>query len=40
MHGAIDPEGELAKWLDWARKHADRVDPLIESPPSVFDEDR
>ena len=26
--GSIDPGGPEAKWLDWARKYADEIDPL------------
>jgi hypothetical protein len=27
-NGPIDEESDLAKWIDWALKHADRIDPL------------
>ena len=27
----------LQEWLSWAEQHADRLDPLIESPPSILD---
>jgi hypothetical protein len=26
--GVINPEGELGKWLDWARRRADELDPI------------
>lgn len=29
---------EHTKWSDWALKQADRIDPLVESPPSIIDE--
>lgn len=33
----VDPEGELGRWLAWARQHADRIDPRglahSSSPP-------
>jgi len=25
-------------WVEWAQKQADRIDPLIEGPPSILDE--
>ena len=38
------PENEftqkLHEWLDWATKWADRIDPLTQSPASIFDEER
>jgi hypothetical protein len=34
----IVERGEFAQWLVWARQQADRLDPLIPSPPSVLDE--
>ena len=37
--GATEPSGEFAQWLDWATQQADQLDPLVESPPSVLDED-
>lgn len=37
-HGDITPESDLARWLDWARQQADRLDPLAKSPPSILDE--
>jgi hypothetical protein len=33
----IEAGSELEKWLDWAQEQADRVDPLVESPPSILD---
>ena len=29
---------EMENWIAWARKQADRLDPLTESPPSVLDQ--
>jgi hypothetical protein len=37
--GAIDPESKLAHWIEWAMKHADRMDPLTDSPPHIMDEE-
>lgn len=33
------PEGNLVEWLNWARQHADRLDPFSESPPSILNEE-
>jgi hypothetical protein len=38
-HGSIEPGGEFANWLDWARWQANRLDPFCESDPSILDED-
>jgi hypothetical protein len=35
--GEIKPGGTLEQWIIWALGHADRLDPLVESPPSVLD---
>lgn len=32
---AISP----AQWIVWAQQQADRLDPLVESPPSILDEE-
>jgi hypothetical protein len=37
-NGAISPESEFARWLQWATQQADRLDPLTPSPPSILDE--
>jgi hypothetical protein len=37
-HGAIEPESDLGRWLAWATQQADRLNPLMESPPSILDE--
>ncbi|MDD5677010.1 MAG: hypothetical protein PHW60_03335 [Kiritimatiellae bacterium] len=37
-HGKnIDSGSDLGKWLEWAKQQADRLDPLVESPPSILD---
>ena len=36
--GAISTDGQAAEYLRWARDQADRLDPLLPSPPSVLDE--
>ncbi len=33
----IEAGSELEKWLDWAEQQADRLDPLVQSPPSILD---
>jgi len=35
----IGKESELGKWIAWAQKQADRIDPLKESPPSILDDE-
>lgn len=37
-HGEILPDSEMAKWLEWACRQADWLDPLTESPASLLDE--
>lgn len=31
---------DVSDWLDWATQQADRLDPLVESPPSILDEEQ
>jgi hypothetical protein len=38
-YGSIQPGSELEEWLKWANLHADRMDPLKDSPPSILDTD-
>lgn len=38
QHGRINPDSELDQWIEWAERQADRIDPLVESPPSILDE--
>ncbi|MGC4030547.1 MAG: hypothetical protein QM754_02200 [Tepidisphaeraceae bacterium] len=38
QNGQIDPDSEISRWLEWAMHHADRIDPLTESQPSILDE--
>jgi hypothetical protein len=33
----LGPETGLGKWATWALQQADRLDPLVESPPSILD---
>ncbi len=33
----IEAGSELERWLDWAEQQADRLDPLVQSPPSILD---
>lgn len=37
-NGSITPGSPLDNWIQWAAQYADRLDPLTESPPSIFDE--
>ena len=37
-YGVIASGSELDEWLIWAARQADRLDPLVESPPSILDE--
>ncbi len=30
---------EMNSWIDWAKKQADRLDPFVESPHSIIDEE-
>lgn len=32
------PDAQIGLWLLGARQQADRVDPLVDSPPSIVDE--
>lgn len=36
--GDIYSGSDLADWVAWAHRQADRVDPLVESPHSILDE--
>jgi len=36
--GKIDDGSGADQWLQWASQQADRIDPLVVSPPSVLDE--
>jgi hypothetical protein len=36
--GSIEEGNELSQWLQWARRQADRLDPLTPSPPSILDQ--
>ncbi len=31
-------KNDLAVWIEWALSHADRLDPLKPSQPSILDE--
>ena len=37
-HAEIQEGSDLARWLTWASEQAHRLDPLVESPPSIIDE--
>jgi hypothetical protein len=34
----VVPNGDATAWIEWATGHADRLDPLRPSPPSILDE--
>ena len=34
----LSPDSEAGQWMTWALAQADRLDPLVPSPPSVLDE--
>lgn len=36
----VSTDIELGRWIAWATAHADRLDPLVKSPPSILDEKR
>lgn len=36
--GEIKAGSELERWIIWALQQADRIDPLVDSPPSILDE--
>ena len=38
MHGVMEPQSKFAQWVEWAVQQADRLDPLVPSPPSILDE--
>ena len=35
--GQIVDELELKAWVKWAEVQADRLDPLVRTPPSILD---
>jgi len=35
--GKIEPGSDFEKWQTWANQQADRLDPLVESQPSILD---
>lgn len=37
-HGEVVPGSKGEAWIAWATAQADRMDPLVESPPSIIDE--
>lgn len=36
--GLVPPEDNIDQWIEWATQQADRLDPLLPSPPSILDE--
>ncbi len=36
--GPIAPDSDIAQWIEWASRQAERFDPLRPSPPSILDE--
>jgi len=39
LYGEVVPGGKQDKWLTWANKYADRIDPLIISEPSITEDE-
>ena len=37
-HGPLPQDHPFFEWVAWAEVQADRLDPLIEGPPSILDE--
>lgn len=37
-HGKIEEGSEPDRWIIWATQQADRLDPLVESPASILDD--
>lgn len=35
----IHPKSEIGRWETWAKQQADRLDPLVKSPPSILDDE-
>jgi len=36
----LSPDTALGRWATWALEQADRIDPLVASPPSILDRKR
>ncbi len=36
----IIPGGEIDQWITWANQQADRLDPLVETPPPVSNDEK
>jgi len=36
----LAPDNTTGKWIAWAEQQADRLDPLIDSPPSILDDEK
>ena len=36
----LAPDTALGRWATWALQQADRIDPLVASPPSILDRKR
>ena len=39
-HGPIEEGSDIHEWIGWATHHANRIDPMIDGPPSILDEKR
>jgi len=37
-YGEIPPDSDLARQLQWGQEQADRLDPLVPTPPSIVDQ--
>lgn len=38
-HGEIEEDSELGRWVQWAEDQAARINPLVQSPQSILDEE-
>jgi hypothetical protein len=36
--GSIEPESKVDKWIIWATRYANQLDPLLKGPPFIIDE--
>jgi hypothetical protein len=34
----VAPNSEVGRWIAWALGQAERLDPLVPSPPSILEE--
>ena len=39
LYGEVVSGGKQDKWLTWANKYADRIDPLVINEPSITEDE-